>query len=129
MSVYECDEKTTAFLQSIGINTDTSIPADKVSKINVYTTTETDDTTTQLVLELDPQSELGKEVKADAFPMKAHWDALEVDMMADQDYFIKVISKDGEAAQYALYTKGFPQDLKKAMKNAVINDSWESRDD
>ena len=50
-------------------------------------------------------------------------------MMADQDYFIKVISKDGEAAQYALYTKGFPQDLKKAMKNAVINDSWESRDD
>ena len=129
MSVYECDEKTTAFLQSIGINTDTSIPADKVSKINVYTTTETDDTTTQLVLELDPQSELGKEVMADAFPMKAHWDALEVDMMADQDYFIKVISKDGEAAQYALYTKGFPQDLKKAMKNAVINDSWESRDD
>ena len=33
MSVYECDEKTTAFLQSIGINTDTSIPADKVSKV------------------------------------------------------------------------------------------------
>ncbi len=129
MSVYECDEKTTAFLQSIGINTDTSIPTDEVSKINVYTTTEMDDTTTQLVLELDPQSELGKEVMADAFPMKAHWDAIEVDMLADQDYFIKVISKDGAESQYALYTKGFPQDLKKAMENAVINDSWESRED
>lgn len=138
--VYESDERTVSLLKSFGLYKDTQIPLDAVDKIYVYCedtvmceNESTDNTemateVIQRVLSIEPDTDLAKTVIADAFPMRAQWSDIDVEMMADKDYFIKVVTKDGAEQQYALYTIGFPQELKEAMKDAKENNAWVSKD-
>lgn len=140
MVVYESDERTAYLLKSFGLYKDTQIPLDEVAKINVYcedtvvrenvsdANTETATEVIQRVLSIEPDTDLAKKVIEDAFPMRAQWNAIDVEMMADNDYIIEVVPKNGETQQYALYTIGFPQELKEAMKDAKENNAWVSRD-
>lgn len=140
MVVYESDERTASLLKSFGLYKDTQIPLDEVAKINVYcedtvvrenvsdANTETATEVIQRVLSIEPDTDLAKKVIEDAFPMRAQWNAIDVEMMADNDYIIEVVPKNGETQQYALYTIGFPQELKEAMKDAKENNAWVSRD-
>lgn len=79
-------------------------------------------------MSIEPDTDLAKKVIGNAFPMRAQWNAIDVEMMADNDYIIEVVPKNGETQQYALYTIGFPQELKEAMKDAKENNAWVSRD-
>ena len=140
MVVYESDERTVSLLKSFGLYKDTQIPLDEVAKINVYcedtvvrenvsdANTETATEVIQRVLSIEPDTELAKKVIEDAFPMRAQWNAIDVEMMADNDYIVEVVPKNGETQQYALYTIGFPQELKEAMKDAKENNAWVSKD-
>lgn len=140
MVVYESDERTVSLLKSFGLYKDTQIPLDEVAKINVYcedtvvrenvsdANTETATEVIQRVLSIEPDTELAKKVIEDAFPMRAQWNAIDVEMMADNDYIVEVVPKNGETQQYALYTIGFPQELKEAMKDAKENNTWVSKD-
>lgn len=140
MVVYESDERTVSLLKSFGLYKDIQIPLDEVDKIYVYCedtvvcenvsdiNTETATEVVQRVLSIEPDTDLAKKVIANAFPIRAQWNAIDVEMMADNDYFIKVVPKDGAEQQYLLYSFGFPQELKEAMKDAKENTTWESKD-
>ena len=140
MVVYESDERTVSLLKSFGLYKDIQIPLDEVDKIYVYCedavvyenvsdiNTETATEVVQRVLSIEPDTDLAKKVIANAFPIRAQWNAIDVEMMADNDYFIKVVPKDGAEQQYLLYSLGFPQELKEAMKDAKENTTWESKD-
>lgn len=140
MEVYESDERTVALLKEYDLYRDTQIPLDEVDKIYVYceeTVTKENEVdgameqaneVIQRVLTIEPEDKLAEIVLADAFPVRACNGALDIDMLFDKDYFVKIVAGNGVEQQYYLYTVGFPEELRTAMQDAPLNQNWENKE-